>query len=279
MNVILHTNEITSWHNKRIDALKDKNGWLSLAGLFWLEEGEYSFGSDPSNDFVFPAKKAPDLIGRFILNQEQVIVKINHEIEVLNEGEPVTEMLLQSDEEDRPTILSWGSLKWFVIRHGDKFAIRLKDSENPKLNTFKGIGTFPIDLNWRVKSIFEPYHPPKKIPTPTILGTTVERLSPGGLAFEVEGKTHRLDPVAESDSKQYFIIFADETNGTETYGPGRFLYVERPGEDGTTYIDFNKAYNPPCAFTDFATCPLPPAQNHLPIRITAGEKNYEHGKQ
>lgn len=267
--------EIQQWHKKRIESLTDQNGWLNLAGLFWLKAGENSFGTDASNDIVFPAGKAPPIIGSFVLEQGAVSVRIKPGVEVMHGDEPVSTLKLQSDAEGEPTMLTLGSLSWFIIKRGDALGVRLRDSENPRLRHFKGIETFPIDPAWRVEAMLEPYDPPKKMAVPTVLGTTLEQSSPGALVFQIHGNTYRLDPIAEPGDKQLFVIFADATNGVETYGAGRFLYVDRPGKDGKAIIDFNKAHNPPCAFSKFATCPLPPAQNRLLVKVTAGEKKYE----
>ncbi|MBN2412875.1 DUF1684 domain-containing protein [candidate division KSB1 bacterium] len=268
---------VQEWHSNRIKALTAPDSWLSLAGLFWLKQGENRFGSHRSNDFVFPNDKAPEFMGLFFLEDDRVRVKINKGVNVTAKDTPVTEMPLQSDETGDPPILSWGTLSWYIIKRGDKYGVRLRDSEHPRLKEFKGIKTYPIDPEWRVTARFEPYDPPRQINVPNVLGTISEEPSPGALVFDIKGKTYRLDPVAEPGAKRYFIIFADETSGRETYDAGRFLYIDAPGEDGTTIIDFNKAYNPPCAFSPFATCPLPPSQNRLAVKITAGEKNYESG--
>ncbi len=267
--------EIQEWHNQRIKSLKKKNGWLTLAGLFWLKEGENTFGSDSSNDMVFPAK-APAVIGTITLKDSSATIDIKSGIQVFHDGKPVHSQLLKSDASGDPTILTLGSLSWYLIKRGDKFGVRLKDSEHPNLQAFTGVEMYPINPRWRVKARLEPYDPPKSIAIPTVLGTVLELPCPGALVFEIDGKTLRLEPVAEPGDDELWLIFGDATNGEETYGAGRFLYVDKPGDDGTTFIDFNKAYNPPCAFTAFATCPLPPAQNRLPVKVTAGEKNY-HG--
>ncbi len=269
--------EIQDWHRKRIESLKSPNGWLNLVGLFWLKEGENRFGSDPSNDIVFPEGKAPRFIGTITLRDGVVRTRIDRGVEVLHDGKPVREIPMKTDAQGNPTVLSLGSLRWFIIERKKGYGVRLRDLESPRVAEFMGIEMFPIDSAWRVEARFEPYVPPKMISVPTILGTTRRQPSPGALVFKIRGKTYRLDPIAEPEDKELFVIFSDETAGIETYGGGRFLYVNRPGKDGKTVIDFNKAYNPPCAFTPYATCPLPPAQNHLPFRVTAGEKKYGHG--
>jgi uncharacterized protein (DUF1684 family) len=271
-----YVDEVKKWHENRIKSLKREDGWLSLSGLFWLKEGENSFGTAPSNDIVFPEDKAPEFIGWFVLENEQVSVKIKSDVQIFHNDAPVTEMLLQSDGEGEPTVLTFGSLKWHVIKRDDKFGIRLKDIKNPNRDTFEGIEQYPVSPEWRIKAKFLPYDPPKKIILPTILGTVTEESSPGALEFKINDQIYRLDPVGDIEDEQLFVLFADQTNGIETYGAGRYLLVKKPDEEGTAYIDFNKAYNPPCAFTEYATCPFPPSQNKLPVKITAGEKGYKH---
>ena len=268
--------QIDEWHKKRIESLKMKDSWLSLAGLFWLKSGENNFGSDKLNDIVFPKGKAADFMGWFDLNKDVVTVRLNPGINISSDDQPVTEMVLQNDNTGKPSILRYESLSWFVIKRQDKYGIRLKDSEHPEFERFSGIDRFDVKTGWKVEAKFIPYDQVKKIEIPTIMGTILEEPSPGFLQFEINGETYQLDSMGDIKSKHLFLIFADLTNGDETYGAGRFLSVEFPHPDSTIYIDFNKAYNPPCAFTKYATCPLPPKQNQLPIEITAGEKNYAH---
>ncbi|MGK9368254.1 DUF1684 domain-containing protein [Melioribacter sp. Ez-97] len=266
-----YISQIKDWHKKRIENLKKENGWLNLAGLYWLKEGENSFGSDPSNDIVFPPE-APAFIGYFILSDSTVNVRINDNIEVYENGIPVKEKFMRSDIEDSTTVLQYGRFKWFAIKRGNLYGIRLRDLESPLLKNFEGIDTYPVNSDWRIEAKFEPYNPPKKIKIPTIIGTVEEENSPGALVFEKDGNTYRLDAIDAGE--RLFIVFADKTSGVETYGAGRFLYTDKPDSGGTVIIDFNMAYNPPCAFTRYATCPLPPKQNYLKLKITAGEKNY-----
>ncbi|MDZ7374541.1 MAG: DUF1684 domain-containing protein [candidate division KSB1 bacterium] len=268
--------EIRAWHQRRIERLTQPEGWLSLVGLHWLNPGENRFGSDPSNDLVFP-EKAPKQMGSFFLEGREIRVEIREGIEVRCGDSLVKSMRLQTDEQGPPSVLRWGTLSWYVIRRGDRYAVRVKDSESPTRLQFKGIEMFPIDPRWRIKARFEPYPSPRRIPVPTVVGTIEEMISPGTLAFEVKGKTYRLQAFREEGDTGFFVVFGDRTNGAESYGAGRFLAVDAPAEDNTTWIDFNKAYNPPCAFTPYATCPLPPEENVLPIRIPAGEKKYGRG--
>jgi len=267
-----YISSIQQWHNGRIERLKKENGWLNLVGLYWLSEGENTFGSDPSNKIIFPKDKAPAFIGTITLKDGKAVVKINKDINVTSDGKPVTELNLVSDSSDKATILTLGSLRWVFITRSGKYGIRLRDIDAPLVKNFKGIDTFPVNSDWKFDAKFVPYNPPKVISISTIIGTVEKDTVPGALVFNVDGKEYKLDPVKEGN--EFFIIFADKTNGNETYGAGRFLYASEPDSTGKVIVDFNKAYNPPCAFTKFATCPLPPEQNYLKLEITAGEKTY-----
>ncbi len=270
-----YVKEIEEWQQRRVTNLTKPDGWLSLIGLFWLKVGENRFGSSSDNPVRFPAEKAPAVMGSFTLQNDRVRVTILNNLPVLHQGEPVQTMEMQNDLSENPTILSYGSLSWLVIKRGDKYGIRLRDSESENIKNFKELDYFPIDPGWKIQARFEPYSPAKKISIPNVLGTESEEICPGALVFEKNGQRFRLDPIVEENATQWFIIFSDETNGKETYGAGRFLYADPPDQNGITFLDFNKAYNPPCAFTPYATCPLPPEQNHLNLMVTAGEKKYQ----
>ncbi len=264
---------INTWHQKRIANLKKENGWLNLAGLFWLHGGENKFGTGLDNDIVFPKGTSPGVIGSFYLYNGAVTVKINPGISVTCAGKPVKEMEMNNDLSGSPDVLSLGYLRWFVIKRGkDLYGVRLRNLNASLVKDFKGIDTYPVNEDWRLTATLIPYNPPKIISVPSIIGTTEQDTVPGSLEFVLKGNTYRLDPLEEDG--QLFIIFADETSGQETYGAGRFLYTSKPDSAGKVIIDFNKAYNPPCAFTKFATCPLPPKQNYLHLKVTAGEKKY-----
>jgi uncharacterized protein (DUF1684 family) len=270
-----YTTEIKDWHKRRIDGLKRTDGWLTLAGLYWLKEGENSYGSDKSNDIIFP-RGTPAYIGKFILEGGNVKSIINDGVEVYHDSTLVKEISMQSDMQENTTILTHGSFSWYVIlRDGSRYGIRLKNSESQTLKDFDGIDTYPIDKKWKIEARYERYDPPKVIVIPNVTGTFAEDTSKGALVFNIENKEYRLDALGSGE--RFFIIFADETNGEETYGAGRFLSVDGPDSTGKTFIDFNKAYNPPCAFTKYATCPLPPKENYLKVAITAGEKKYGEG--
>ncbi len=266
---------VDNWHNQRIDNLKKPDSWLSLAGLFWLKDGENSFGSDPSNDIVFPKGKAPADMGYFTKSGDSIWVTTNDDI-TINRGQlKITgRVQIQDESKGKQNPLSWGTLSWHVIKRGDRYGVRLKDSQHPQLQDFHGIERFPVNTSFRVEATLIPYDPPKNIPIANVLGQVNDSPCPGALEFQINDRLMRLDPLASPGDSSYFLVFADKTSGNESYGAGRYLSVPAPGADGKTTIDFNRAYNPPCAFSEYATCPLPPIQNFLPVAIKAGEKKF-----
>jgi uncharacterized protein (DUF1684 family) len=266
-----YQSEIKAWHKERVEALKKEDGWLNLAGLFWLEEGRNAFGADGNNKIVFPADRSPAQLGTFVVKEGQIILEAKPEAEIYNNDQLVTSLVVFPYE--KPIVLKHKSLRWFIIKRGDKFAVRLKDLESPVLKAFTGIETFPVSENWKLRAKFEPTEG-RKIPIVDITGRLDEQESPGVLVFDIRGKQYRLDALKSGEG--FFILFGDQTNRKETYGSGRFLYTKKLDEAGYTELDFNKAINPPCAFTPYATCPLPPKQNMLALSVTAGEKNYGH---
>jgi len=269
-----HKQDVEEWRAKRMQRLKSDDGWLTLIGLFWLQEGENPFGSDPSNKVVFPKDKSPGKAGSFKLEKGVVTLELQPGTTITSDGKPLKSMMLKSDVEEDTTVLDMGSLRFLVIERGGKLGIRLKDRDNPLRKNFQGVDSYPINANWRIEAKFDAYKPEKKIPIVNILNMLEDTPSPGALVFDINGKTYRLDAILEKGETDYFIIFGDQTNGKETYGAGRYMYVSPAGPDGKTILDFNKAYNPPCVFSHFATCPLPPSQNKLAVRIEAGEKKF-----
>ncbi|MFC6191066.1 DUF1684 domain-containing protein [Dyadobacter subterraneus] len=266
-----YENKIKEWRKERIIELKSEQGYLNLAGLFWLDEGRNTFGSDAANKFIFPSDRSPANLGEFILENGKVTLIAKPDAEIYANDQLVTKLtIFPSDQE---IVLKHKTLRWFVIKRGEKYAIRLKDLDSPYLKEFKGIESFPIAEQWKIKAKFEPTVG-RKISILDVTGRLSEQESPGVLVFNVKSKEYRLDALSEGDS--FFILFGDKTNKKETYGGGRFVYTSKPDADGYVSLDFNKAYNPPCAFTPYATCPLPPKQNILAVAVTAGEKNYGH---
>jgi len=265
--------QIKEWQIHRISDLKKETGWLNLVGLYWLKEGENKFGSGKNNDIVFPEGKAPDLIGSLFLKDTIVTLNVINNVNITCAGKPVLNLQLITDQQNNATILEYGSLRWFIIKRGNKYGIRLRDLDAPLVKSFQEIDNYPINSDWKIEAKLEPFNSPMKIEVPNILGMTEENISPGLLIFKMDGVEYKL--LAIEEGNRYFLIFADKTSGKETYGAGRFLFADKADSNGLTYLDFNKAYNPPCAFTHFATCPLPPKQNHLNLSIIAGEKKYE----
>ena len=249
-----YIHKINEWHKNRIERLKRENGWLNLVGLYWLDEGKNSFGSAESNDIIFPSK-APEKIGTITLSDSLLKIEVNQNVDVLIDSQLVKH-----------------SLRWFIIKRGEKYGVRLRDLEAPLVKNFEGVERFPVNVDWRVEAEFIPYDEPKELTIPTVLGTIEKDFAPGKLLFEVDGKEYSLDPIKSGEG--FFILFADHTSGEETYGAGRYLYTSGPDENNKVILDFNKAYNPPCAFTKYATCPYPPKQNHLELSVTAGEKKF-----
>ncbi len=265
-----YVKKIEQWKHQRLKKLKSPDSWLSLAGLYWLEEGENTFGTDSENDFVVYKEGIPGFIGQFFLKNGIVSFKAGQDVEVLHETQVIKEIPMENDSRGHPTVLKLKSLSWHIIKRGEKLGVRLKDARHPRFRQLNKIDTFPVDRSWRVRARLERFEKSRMMEIPTVLGTIEKHSSPGILVFQIDEKTFRLVPTG--DEGELFVIFGDLTNTRETYGGGRFLVVEKPDETGHTWVDFNLAYNPPCVFSHYATCSLPPEQNQLPIRVAAGEK-------
>ena len=268
--------EVEQWHRIRIAELKQPNGWLNLEGLFWLKKGTNSFGSATTNDLVYNNPAFPKHLGDFIYEDGKVYWKdgITEKI-TINDGDLVLENsqklnLLTATE--GKYISQWKDFIWVVIQREDKVGLRFRNLKAKTLLEFKGIERFSVDAKWLIKAKVIPQNQ-NPLMIMNVLGQNTAQKHGGQLEFDIEGKTYRLDAIDEG-GKKLLVTFADATSGETTYGSGRFLYIDKPDANGYTYIDFNNAYNPPCAFTEFATCPLPPPQNRLNISISAGEKKY-----
>ena len=259
---------IDEWDSARLQRLKAPGGWVNLAGLFWLDEGTSSVGAAGTNDKVFP--RGPEEIGVMMRSGDNVTFIPSGEINIKVDGEPVRETVRIFGENREGELLTVDSLGFFIIQRGERIGIRLRDYIHPRLDELQHIDRYPPDQDWIIKARFTEPEEELTIMVPDVLGEINEEKSPGILEFEFEGETRRLYPTGSKES--LFIIFADDTNAFETYGGGRFLSGGGVDSDGFVYLDFNKAYNPPCAFSPWATCPLPPRENFLPFGITAGEK-------
>jgi uncharacterized protein (DUF1684 family) len=268
---------LEQWRTKRVANLTSETGWLTLVGLHWLRDGENTFGSDASNRIKLDHASLSPIAGTFELKNRVVTFKAARESKITHDGKPVESIAMAPDSTGNPTVLASGSLRFFVIERGDRFCVRIRDVDHPARKHFAGLEYFPADDSWIVDARFEPYSPERRIPIVNILGMTEHMVSPGAIVFTKDNREWRLDAILEApDDEELFLMFADATSGRETYGAGRFMYIPKP-RDGRITVDFNRAYNPPCAFNEFATCPLPPPQNRLAIRVEAGEKKYRGG--
>lgn len=265
---------VQEWQVERLESLKSENGWLNLVGLHWLKDGQNPFGSNEANNIIFP-ENAPDFIGNIILYKGNLSISINDDVEVFINDSILKESNILTDAEKGTTKFKMGSFRWYIIKRGERYGIRLKDLESPLIDQITEVPSFPIDSKWRLNAKFEKFDTPKEIAVPNVLGDTEFEKCYGLIKFKIGEEEHSLMPLGDGN-KGFFVIFADETSAEETYGAGRFLSVEKPDEKGNTIVDFNKATNPPCAFTDYATCPLPPKENILSVKILAGEKVNEH---
>lgn len=260
--------EVEQWRQQQEKELKSDSGWLTVAGLFWLKEGVNTAGSAASNGIVLP--RGPAKLGEFDFRGGQVAFQPAAGVSVNVNGKPAgAATKLKADTAGTPDQLELDGLTMFVIHRGDRYGIRLKDPKSKFRKEFTSRHWFAVKPDYRVTAKFVAYDPPKMIAVPNVLGETSQMPSPGYVEFTLAGHELRLDPVVEDES--LFFIFHDETSGHGTYPPGRFLHADF-AKDGKVTLDFNKAYNPPCAFTPYATCPLPPKQNRLPLRIEAGEQ-------
>jgi uncharacterized protein (DUF1684 family) len=263
--------EIEQWRKEREANLRKDNGWLTVAGLFWLKNGENRVGTAAFNEIALPPQSAPARVGSFLFRNGKTVFTAESGVEVSAAGKPVRSLDMKPDVPGPADTITIGALSMFVIRRGDRYAIRLRDNNSSFRKQFSGLHWFDVDEAWRIRAKWVPYNPPKKIGVLNIVGITEPATCPGYASFRLAGKEYRLEPTAEDD--QLFFVFRDLTAGKETYPSGRFLYAAAP-RDGYVILDFNKAYNPPCAFTPYATCPLPSPQNRLQVRIPAGELVY-----
>ena len=258
---------------QRLERLTAPDGWLSLIGLHWLTPGRQTFGSGRGCDIVLPDPAVPEVAGSLELTDEgRVLLRAGVPEAVTVNGIHVATATLTDDGTGNPDIVRTGRIQFYVIRRGDRLGVRIKDPESPARKTFKGLAWYPPDARYRVVARLEPFPRPRIVRVATKIGTPAEFTAPGTLRFTLEGRTLSLLPLVEGpDSRELFIVFRDATSGKTTYGAGRFLDAHLE-DDGTAILDFNRAVNPPCAFTPYATCPLAPPENDLPVPIPAGEK-------
>lgn len=259
--------EVARWRQDREATLKADGGWLTVTGLFWLKEGSNTTGSDTANDIPLP-DGSPSRFGDFQLKDGKVLFLASDPSVRLN-GKAVEKAEVKPVGSD---VVSSGAIQLLVIKRGDRFGLRLKDNNSLLRKNFTHLSWYPIDESWKISARFIPAAAATKITFDNIIGGQEESNSPGFVEFEHDGKTYCLQ--AASEGRRLFFVIRDQTSGKQTYAASRFLYADGP-KDGTVLLDFNKAQNPPCAFTPYATCPLPPPQNRLPLAVTAGEMKYE----
>jgi uncharacterized protein (DUF1684 family) len=275
MDVQPYRKTVEVWRTHRLARLTAPDGWLSIVGLWWLSEGSNTVGSAAESNVILP--QGPAHLGTIEVKHGRAVLRAEPGSGLLVDGEalPGPSVPLRDDAGESPTLLSLGTLTFYVIRREYELAVRVKDAESAAREAFAGIPHYPVDPAWRVESRFEPYDPARTAPVPTVLGGFETYAVPGSVSFEIDGREYRLDVFLERPEDDLFIVFGDLTNRDTTFGGGRYLYTPQAGSDGVVVLDFNRAYNPPCVFTPHATCPMPLPQNRLDVRIEAGEQRYE----
>lgn len=261
---------LDQWKAERLEFLRGKDGYLNLVGLFWLKDGQNTFGGGTANDFVFPGAAA-ETIGAFLLKDGRVTMSVNSGSAVRVGEREVSNIEMRDDTMPAPVFARYGSLEWTIIRRDKQFALRLRDFNNPAITNFQPIDYYATDEAYRIHAVFRRYPEPRVIRVDTVIaGLDYNPWSPGVVEFEIAGVRYDLEAYDAGD--ELFFVFGDQTTGRETYPAGRFLYAEKPGDDGELVLDFNTALNPPCAFNEFATCPVASPRNRLSLAIHAGEK-------
>ena len=261
---------VEKWRRAYEASLKSEDGWLTVAGLFWLHEGQNKFGSDPLNDIVLNEAGVPAEVGSFDMHGGKIVVRINSGVQIKLKGKAVESAAIVPDSDDR---LVLGDLSLLVHRSGERYAVRLKDKNSKLRREFAGLRWFPIDEAYRVTAKFVAYDSPREAEIQNQAGDTLKIPAPGYAVFMLAGKEYRLEALSEGGEGLSF-IFRDLTSGKETYAASRFLDTPAP-KDGQVVLDFNEAYNPPCAYNPYTTCPLPTPENRLRVRIAAGEMMYK----
>lgn len=265
--------QTVNWHNKRLAGLTAPNGWLSLIGLDWLKDGANRIGSAADNDIVL--KAGPAHLGVVTLKDGVTHIALDKNSGATVNGKAVQEATLVDDAHagnGEPSVVAFGTVSFLVIERDGRKALRVKDSNASTRTHFLGLDYYTADPSWRIVADWVPFDPPHELEIGSVLGTINKEKVPGKAVFHRDGHTYELMPIQEEPDSLFFVM-ADRTSGKETYGAARFLYAELP-KDGKVVLDFNRAYNPPCAFTPYATCPLAPPENRLDVAVTAGEKKY-----
>ena len=263
-----YENEILQWREKKYDELVRENGWLALAGLFWLNKGRNLVGSNPMCEVTLP-EYAPTFLGIVESNDKTVRFQVAEGVKVQINGRLAAKAILRSNQETKPSFITWNDLRMVLHEHAGKYAIRIWDNKRDQRFSLPPLKWFPIDKDLHIQARYKPYPEPRAMPHEDTFGDTVEGRVDGHIEFKYKGNKYKLD-VSETKSHTLFIKFRDETSNKESYPPGRYCY-SGPVNDGKVILDFNYSYSPPCAFTEYATCLFAPQQNHLPFRVEAGE--------
>jgi uncharacterized protein (DUF1684 family) len=263
---------VNEWRAERDESIRKENGWIALAGLFWLKLGKNRIGSDPLNEIQLP-KRAPAQLGQLDYNGRSVSLRVTDGTKVNVNDKLVDFSILQPDIADNPSYMTLNDLRLVVIQRGNRIGVRMWDNLREERRTFPTRAWFDIDENFRVPAHYTAYEKPKMAFFPDLSGEKSELPVDGYFSFEFNGASCKLD-VSKEDS-DYFIRFWDPTSGAETYPTGRYMLAEVDNA-GKVILDFNKAYNPPCAFTNFATCVFAPEQNRLNFKVLAGERYEKH---
>lgn len=263
-----------AWQAKRRESVAGTNGWTTVVGLHWLKEGRNSAGSSPTNDVVLTSSGVRAHVGWFVRAGLFVRFEPARALVASADGKPVptTGVDLETDANSKPSVLVLDGIRIVVLKRGERLGLRVRDARSAARLGFRGLSLFPYDPAWRKEGRFEPARGGETLRVRDVIGGIQEYRVPGRFVFSHAGVEHRLVAVEESGEEELFVIFRDTTAGDTTYAAGRFLYVAKPDASGRVILDFNRSYTPPCGFTPFATCPLPPKENLLPIAIVAGEK-------
>ncbi len=263
--------DIEAWRKEREERLRREDGWLTLAGLYWLQEGENSIETDPASNIALPIGSARDSVGIIDFHDGKAVLRVTGNEPVLVDDAPTKTAVLRDDAaEAGPSLVKIGAITFFVIKRGDQYGVRVRDANSPERQSFTGRKWFDINVDYRLRAKFVPHDPVRNISVVNTVGLLTPMDNPGYVEFSLHGQELRLEAFSEDDGELWF-IFKDATSGKSTYGAGRYL-IARLADDDSVDLDFNKTYNPPCVFTKYATCPLPPKENVLPIAIEAGEK-------
>ena len=270
--------DYVAWQKQRIENLTAEKGWLTLIGLHWLEVGKFTLGSGADQQIRLSA--GPEKLGTIERKASGELIFVANAPVLINGVAAKAEVALSTDKDGaKPTEVSIGTLSFLAIDRGGKIGLRVKDSEAKTRTAFMGLDYFAYQPALKIVARYEAYPKPRMLEVATIIGTVEPTPNPGRAKFSVAGKNYSFELLEGSDAAHYFTIFGDQTNGRETYGMARFLAGAVDAKNKTVTLDFNTAYNPPCAFTEYATCPMPPAGNRIAAKVTAGEKAYRGGRK